>query len=410
MEQACRSVIRLPVDERHPACRSAACKEHNEQKAAGFPHVVKVNGNCGDTTRRYLAFPSRMHFVRHTLTVLSLCSILSAQAQVGGKAVFRVLDIPSSARIAALGGSPVAVLDNDLNLGLFNPALLNKDMQRQVALSYLPYVDKINIGYGSYCHHFDSLGITASGSVQYVDYGTFTRTDETGQEQGTFRAGEYVVQVGGGRAIDSLFRVGVNLKYIASNLEEYRANAVAFDVAGVYFKQSLGLTVAATLRNIGTMTKTFAGTKEELPFQVQLATTYKFKHAPFRLGLSLDNLQQWDLTYDDPTAQAQIDPTTGEIVVDKVTTVEKALWHIVPNAEVLFGKNFMIRLGYNYKRRQELNFAEKPGLTGMSVGIGLKVSKMHLSYGFAQFFPGSASNTFSLAIRFADFKKAQPAG
>ena len=57
-----------------------------------------------------------------------LCSALllggAAQAQLGGSTVFRILDIPSSARIAALGGSPVAVLDNDLNLGLFNPALL----------------------------------------------------------------------------------------------------------------------------------------------------------------------------------------------------------------------------------------------------------------------------------------------
>ena len=131
--------------------------------------------------------------------------------------------------------------------------------------------------------------------------------------------------------------------------------------------------------------------------------------ALFRLGLSVDNIQRWDLTYDDPYQAAQVDPTTGELLEDKVTTAEKALWHIVPSAEVLFGQNFMLRFGYNYRRRQELNLAEKPGLTGMSLGIGVKVSKLHLSYAFAQFYPGSASNTISLAVRFADFKKA-PAG
>lgn len=342
---------------------------------------------------------------RTQLVLFGLFGALAGSAQLGGDAVFRVLDIPSSARIAALGGSPIAVVDNDLNLGLFNPALLNEEMKRQVALSYLPYVSKINIGYGSYCHHFDSVGITTSASVQYIDYGTMTRTDETGQENGSFHAGEYVIQLGGSRAVDSLFRFGVNVKYITSQLDTYKASGLAADVGGVFQKKALGLTVAATLRNIGVLTRNYTDQKEELPFQVQLATSFKFKHAPFRLGLGIDNIQQWDLTYEDPYQSAQVDPTTGEVVEDKVTTAEKALWHIVPNVEVMFGKNFMLRFGYNYKRRQELNLAEKPGLTGMSLGIGLRVSKLHLSYGFAQFYPGSASNTISLAVRFADFKK-----
>ncbi len=364
--------------------------------------------NIVDTSRRYLAFPSRMISARYATLLFSALTFSLASAQLGGKSVFRIFDIPSSARIAALGGSPVAVVDNDLNLGLFNPALLNEEMKRQVALSYLPYIDKITIGYASYCHHFDSVGITTSGSVQYVDYGTFTRTDETGQEQGTFKAGEYAIQLGGGMALDSLFRIGANVKFVMSNLDGYKANAIAADIGGVFYKRSIGLTVAATLRNIGAVTKTYTGTEEKLPFQVQLSTTYKFKHAPFRLGLSLDNLQTWDLTYTDPAKQNQIDPTTGEVIVNEITGVEKALWHIVPSAEILFGKNFMLRFAYNYKRRQELAIDEAPGLTGMSMGIGLRVSKLHLSYGLAQYYPGSASNTISLAIRFADFRKAEP--
>lgn len=346
-----------------------------------------------------------MRSIRHRTTFPALVLAGILQAQTGGKQVFSVLNIPSSARIAALGGSTVAVMDNDLNLGLFNPALLNREMGGQVAMSYLPYLADIGIGYGSYGHHFDSLGLTASASVQYVDYGTFTRRDETGQDQGTFRAGEHVIQLGGGIATDSVFRVGVNLKYITSNLADYRASAVAADIGGAFCKPSIGLHIAAMVRNIGVMTRTYAGTREDLPTQVQLSVTYKFKHAPFRLGLSLDNLQQWDLTYEDPSVQAQIDPTTGELIVDKVTNVEKALWHVVPNVEVLVSRNFMLRFGYNYKRRQELKFDEKPGLTGASLGIGLRVSKLHLSYGFAQFFPGSASNTISVAVRFADLRK-----
>ena len=343
---------------------------------------------------------------RSTLVFLAVLALAPAHAQLGGKSIFRIFDIPSSARILALGGSPVAVLDNDLNLGLFNPALLNEEMKKQVALSYLPYVAGINMGYASYCHHIDSAAVTTSASLQYIDYGPFRLRDETGQDLGTFQAGEYVFQVGAGRAIDSLFRVGVNLKYIISNLESYRASAIAADIGGVFEKKAMGLTIAATLRNLGVITRSFTDTKEKLPLQLQLAATYRFKHAPFRIGCSFDNLQQWDLTYADPAAQAQVDPTTGQLVVDKVTTLERSLWHLVPNAEILFGKNFMLRVAYNYKRRQELRLEEKPGLTGMSLGIGLKLSKLHLSYGFAQLFPGSASNVISVAVRFADLKKS----
>lgn len=345
---------------------------------------------------------------RRTSFLLAIVLALPLHAQLGGQQVFRILDIPSSARIAALGGSPVAVVDNDLNLGLFNPGLLNGSMGKQVTLSYLPYMAGINIGYAGYAHHFDSVGITASASIQYINYGTFTRTDETGHEDGTFSAGEYVIQIGGSRPVDSLFRVGVNLKYIISQLDSYKAGGIAADIGGVFEKKAMGLTVAATLRNLGLITRSYTGTKEKLPFQVQLATTYRFRHAPFRLGLSIDNLQRWDLTYTDPHAPVQVDPTTGEAVVDKVSNGEKALWHIVPNLEVIFGKNIFLRAGYNYRRRQELNLPEKPGLAGFSMGLGLKVTRLHLSYGFAQFYPGSASNTISLAVRFADWKKPTP--
>ncbi len=326
-------------------------------------------------------------------------------AQLGGQSAFRVLDIPSSARVSSLGGSPVAVYDNDLNLGLFNPALLHAEMAKQVSLSYLPYVDGINIGYAAYGHYLDSSRITLAGSVQYVDYGTFTRRDETGQEQGDFRAGEYVVQIGAGRAIDSVFSIGANVKFITSHLDAYNATGWAADVGGVFVKKALGLTVAATLRNMGFMSSNFTGESEKLPFQVQLATTYKFRHAPFRLGLSLDNLQQGDLTYEDPMLNRQIDPTTGEVIVKKVTKVDRAMLHIVPNAEILLSPNFMLRFGYNFRRRKELAMDAKPGLSGVSMGIGLRVSRIHVSYSYAQFNPAGASNTITLAMRFAELKR-----
>ena len=327
-------------------------------------------------------------------------------AQLGGGSSFRVLDIPSSARASALGGNYIAVKDNDINLGIFNPGLLNKEMGQQVALSYLPYFEGIKIGYASYAHHVDTIKTTFTGTVQYFDYGTFMRTDETGAELGEFRAGEYAFQVGAGRAIDSLFSVGANVKFITSSLDTYTSTAWAMDIGGVFEKKKLGLTVAGLVRNIGYQTSTYSSEREDLPFQVQLGVTYKFKHAPFRLGLMMEQLQRSDLTYEDPNAAVNIDPTTGEVIVDKLSRAERILLHTVPSAEILLSRNFMLRVAYNFRRRHELVLADKPSATGLSFGVGLKVSKLHISYGFSQLHLAGISNTFTLAVRFSDFKKS----
>ena len=344
---------------------------------------------------------------RHILVpIFGLIAVL-AEAQLGGSTAFRVLDIPASARASALGGNYIAVHDADINLGIFNPGLLNAEMGRQVALSYLPYFEGINIGYASYAHHADSLGMTFAGTVQYVDYGTFIRTDEAGTELGEFSAGEYVFQVGAGRPLDSLFSVGANLKFITSAFDTHNSTAWAVDLGGVFEKKSMGLTIGGLLRNIGRQSSPYTDTREKLPFQVQLGATYKFKHAPFRLGLMFEQLQQWDLTYEDPDRTQQIDPNTGEVIEDKITRAEKALLHVVPSTEILLGKNFMIRVAYNYRRRQELVLPNKPALTGVSFGIGLRVSRIHISYGYSQLHLAGISNTFTLAARFADFKRSQ---
>lgn len=345
---------------------------------------------------------------RSLTAALAALAALASAAQTGGDNSFAVLDIPSSARIAALGGSPYALYDNDINLGLFNPALLNRTMSKQLALSFLPWADDIRIGYAAYAHHFDSVGATFSGSLQYVDYGRFTRTDETGAVLGTFGAGEYAMQIGGAIPIDSVFSIGANLKYITSSLDTYTSNAVAADLGAVFFKRKYNLTIAATLRNIGWQMSRYTENREKLPFQAQLAATYKFRHAPFRLGLSLDNLQQWDLTIEDPGQAVQLD-VNGEPIEDKVTFFDKARLHLVPNAEIVLGQNFMLRFAYNFKRREELRLDAKPGLVGVSFGLGMRISKLHISYGFAQYHAAAISNTFTLAVRFADFKKVEKA-
>lgn len=343
------------------------------------------------------------------LFVVLTCSDLSAQ--LGGNSIYSFMDIPSSARVASLGGSAIATSDGDLNLAIYNPSLLNAETHNQLVLSYVDYFSDINFGFVSYARHFDSIPATFATTLQFVDYGKFTETDQTGQELGSFNAGDYVLNLAGSYAFDTLFTVGANLKFIYSNLADYNSFGAAVDLAGTYSNKHSGWTASAVLRNIGYQFKTYtSGEREDLAFQAQFGVTKKFRHAPFRLGIVAENLQKWDLTYDDPNAPVTIDPTTGEVVTEnKDGFFEQTMRHLIFNVEIMLIKSFHVRVGYNYRRHQEMKINEKPGTAGLTWGAGLRLRKFQLSYGRATYHQVGASNHFTVALKLAEFgKKREP--
>ncbi|MCX6268278.1 MAG: hypothetical protein NTW16_13110, partial [Bacteroidetes bacterium] len=70
-------------------------------------------------------------------------------------------------------------------------------------------------------------------------------------------------------------------------------------------------------------------------------------------------------------------------------------------------KVLAIRIGYNYQRRQELKLYNKSGLTGFSLGAGLRVKMFNLSYTRASYTAGIALNYFTLGINLQEFIKKE---
>ena len=81
--------------------------------------------------------------------------------------------------------------------------------------------------------------------------------------------------------------------------------------------------------------------------------------------------------------------------------------HIVLGAEVTIAKAFSIRIGYNYQRRQELKLTSKAGLTGFSIGAGLRVKMFNLSYTRAAYTAGIPRNYITIAVNLQEFSKKQ---
>jgi hypothetical protein len=331
-----------------------------------------------------------------------LCPLFSG-AQVGGRGVYSFLNLQPSPRFAALGGAPVPVADADPNAGFYLPALLDKEMDRHLALNYVNYFSDINIGQVSFVRNVDAAS-TFSAGLLYTNYGKFTATDAGGNEQGNFYASDYAFQTGYGRHKNN-WSYGANLKFIFSQLETYKSTGLSVDLNGAYTSDSGRFVTSLLVRNAGAQITTYAQVRERLPFEIQWAFSKKLKHAPLRLIAVVHNLQTWDISYINTNDRSRT-LSFGDAEEDrKVSFGDKAFRHVILASELVFSPNFMIQVGYNHQRRREMVWEEAKRLAGFSWGVSIRISKLRFNYSNASFFPGRSSHQFAVSLNLHDFKK-----
>lgn len=344
--------------------------------------------------------------MRKLFSLFLLSFSFVASAQIGGSGTYEFLNLPVSARTASLGGNIMSVKDDDINASFQNPSLLNPTMDNSLSLSYINYFAGINYGNAAYAKDFEKIG-TFSLGMKFINYGTFTQADQTGQITGTFKAAEYLFNIGYSKQLDSCFSIGANLKTIYSSLAQYASFGNAIDLGGTYYNAKSKFSIAAVIANLGTQWKTYTpGNHEPLPLDVQIGISKQPKHAPFRLSIIAQHLQKWNLTYSDPSDTATIDPSTGQSITSsapKWAFGDNLIRHLVLGGELLITKNFNLRLGFNYERRKELELVTRTGLDGFSYGFGFKISKFQLSYGHAVYSLAGGSNHFTISLHLSEF-------
>ncbi len=361
---------------------------------------------CEDhSMRNFLMMINKIKGNIRTLLLVLVCFTGKVYSQSGGNNIYNFLNLVPSARITAMGGYYPAVVDADLNLGTFNPSLLNNKMNNQLALNYLNYVAGINYGMVAYGFDKEKYG-TFCASLQYINYGKFIQTDETSTQTGTFTGGEYALSLGWGLKLDSVFRVGVNFKPVYSSIAGYNSFGLATDFGATYIKPDKNFSASFLVRNLGfQVTKYYAGNKGNLPLDIQLGLVQKLKHVPLRLSLVATNLQKYKLTYTDTVSESQVDPLTNQVMEPKKKTGENIMRHFVIGTEFLLTQNFNLRIGYNFNRRQDLKVDTRTGLSGFSFGAGIKISKFIIGYSHSFFHLAGGEDMFSLSMNFNEFKK-----
>lgn len=345
--------------------------------------------------------------MRHLLLfAFTVFSVTNSFAQLGGSGTYSFMNLTTSARDAAMGGSMSGIKDGDLDLVYLNPAIIDSSMHKYLVTDFTNYYADINYGYVGYAHTFKKIGTMAFG-LKHINYGDFTRADETGNTQGSFVANDGVLHASWARPFGKFFSVGTTVKMMYSQYAEYGSFGMALDFAGLFHDPKTDWTISIVARNLGTQFLPYvAGEYEPLPIGLDVAISKKLKYVPLRMTLIIRDLQQPDLTYQDPTnSPPAVDPLTGEAYEYKPNIGDAIMRHLIFSAELTIAKRIMVRMGYNYGRRQELKVSNKPGTAGFSWGVGVKINRFTVSYGRATYHLAGGTNQISISTNLGDHIK-----
>lgn len=322
-------------------------------------------------------------------------------SQIGGKTTYQFLNLVNSPRQAALGGKTITIYDYDVNQANFNPATINPDMDNRLSVNYGSYFGEVTYGTASYAYTYDRHVQTFQAGINYVNYGKIDGYDEIGNPTSSFTGSEIALSFGYAYNVPSTdLHIGASGKLISSTLESYQSYGGALDIGAIYIDEDSDINYALVMRNIGTQFKAYNEVNEKLPFEIMAGISQEVENVPIRWHLTLENLQQWNVAFSNPNrAESTLD---GETTQEKVSFFNNALRHVVFGGELFPRKGFNLRLGYNFRRGEELKLEEQRNFSGISLGFGLKMGRLKFDYSYSRYTLAGNTSLFGLSINFAE--------
>jgi hypothetical protein len=337
------------------------------------------------------------------LLILIICFVFNSNAQtIGGNSIYNFLKLPATPQLTGLGGINISNISNDIGLSFNNPALLRPSMHAQLTTVFNSMYAGIKNYHAMMGYTSEKLQTNFSLGTEYFDYGTIAQTDASGNVLGTFRPGDYVVQVSGSRKYLERWYYGATIKFIHSNYGLYRSDGLAMDVGVAYYDSTSQLQVSVLMKNMGVQLKRYEGTTgDDLPFDIQAGITKRLKNAPLQFSVTAQRLHQFNIRYNDTSFNNDNGfNQTSEAAI----TFDKIFRHIVIATQVYVGDKLEITAAYNHLRRAELNiYNATNGLNGFSLGVGVLFKKIQIRYARAYYQNNTAYNQFGLNVSLNEF-------
>jgi hypothetical protein len=72
--------------------------------------------------------------------------------------------------------------------------------------------------------------------------------------------------------------------------------------------------------------------------------------------------------------------------------------HVIVGAELFPEKGFNLRLGYNFRRGEELGIIDQRNFSGLSLGFGLKIRNLKFNYAYSRYTLAGNTSLFGMTI------------
>lgn len=334
-------------------------------------------------------------FMKYTFLFILICVVQFSLSQIGGQNTYQFLNLPVSPTQSALGGKVITSINYNPTMGLLNPANINEEMSGQVSANYMNYINDIGYGTASYAQKInEKYGVIQAG-VTYIDYGDFDGFDEFGNETTDFSGNEVAFSLGYAYQLpDTRFSFGINLKAITSRLEQYSSFGMAADVGFTYFNPETKWIFSGVLRNAGGQLKPFDEVQESLPLELIFGISKELENVPIRWHFTLENMQQWDVAFSNP-ARDETD-LEGNVTQDDPSFINNFFRHTIFGVELFPNGGFTVRLGYSFRRAEELRILDQRSFAGLSGGFQVKLNRFRFSYSYMRFNQAAGSNFFGV--------------
>ncbi|GAB4128628.1 MAG: hypothetical protein Fur0015_02410 [Ignavibacteriales bacterium] len=203
-----------------------------------------------------------------TMFILFAKSLYGQEFKKTATSGFVFLEIPVTARTAALGESSISLTDLNSTAVFNNPGALGfTESTHSFSVSYSPWIADVK-NYASSYSFKSNLGVFALSMILF-DYGDMPRTiiaegQKVYQVLGNFSATSSAFGISYSKMLTDRFSFGMTVKYVNEKIDVYSANNILFDGGVIYFTGLGSLRIAASIQNFGVDTK-FINDKFRMP-------------------------------------------------------------------------------------------------------------------------------------------------
>ncbi len=284
------------------------------------------------------------------LSILIFYSLIPAQGTGNSGVAF--LKLGSGSRNIAMGDLGI-VAGNELNAVNYNPSILSILNKTQLTFSHNSLIQDLRseLFGGS----FSAFGIPLAVMINTTSVSDIEIRNIPGEAVSKFNANYFSAGLSGAVELLKNFHSGFTLKYLYENLYSDEASGYALDFGITYTGIAEGLTVGASLRNMGSMNK-LRNEATKLPGDFRLGASYLLDFSSMKFIVNLLGGFQKFLDADDS--------------------------HLHFGAEVNYDNFFFIRGGL-------ISGYETKSVT---TGFGIKLKSFNMDYAYVPFKYGLGDN------------------